>query len=263
MESKMKGTCVGGTIPKLFEGKMLVSFLMILFKTFLFSVRNILHSHKGKYWCYFHWLRDIYVTFQSYIKCKHVDYMSSRTEPFYDIQLNVKGKKNSKYLFTANCTVMHENLRLLSVERFLSKPMSISTRGFIYLRRGFINRRRGFICLTRGFVYLQFTSLSRSTSRWSLWTGTISMTRGSTGCRRRRRASSSSPSRPSSISSSCGSSTTPWRTPTSRLTTGELSECTVLCDTVNLIMSQMVTSFMKPEHLKICSSNTTPYPRTG
>ena len=25
MESKMKGTCVGGTIPKLFEGKMLVS----------------------------------------------------------------------------------------------------------------------------------------------------------------------------------------------------------------------------------------------
>ncbi|XP_064631404.1 ubiquitin carboxyl-terminal hydrolase 7-like isoform X2 [Lineus longissimus] len=53
MESKMKGTCVEGTIPKLFEGKML-----------------------------------------SYIKCKQVDYMSSRQEPFYDIQLNVKGKKN-------------------------------------------------------------------------------------------------------------------------------------------------------------------------
>jgi len=53
MESKMKETCVEGTIPKLFEGKML-----------------------------------------SYIKCKHVDYMSSRTEPFYDIQLNVKGKKS-------------------------------------------------------------------------------------------------------------------------------------------------------------------------
>lgn len=53
MEDKMKGTCVEGTIPALFEGKML-----------------------------------------SYIKCKNVSYMSSRTEAFYDIQLNVKGKKD-------------------------------------------------------------------------------------------------------------------------------------------------------------------------
>ncbi|XP_070580003.1 ubiquitin carboxyl-terminal hydrolase 7-like [Ptychodera flava] len=53
MESKMKATCVEGTIPNLLEGKMI-----------------------------------------SYIKCKHVDYVSQRTEPFYDIQLNVKGKKN-------------------------------------------------------------------------------------------------------------------------------------------------------------------------
>ncbi|KAL3876817.1 hypothetical protein ACJMK2_034611, partial [Sinanodonta woodiana] len=53
VESKMKGTCVEGTIPKLFEGKML-----------------------------------------SYIKCKHVDYGSKKEEAFYDIQLNVKGKKN-------------------------------------------------------------------------------------------------------------------------------------------------------------------------
>lgn len=53
MESKMKGTCVEGTIPKLFEGKMI-----------------------------------------SFIRCKHVDYCSSRVEPFYDIQLNIKGKKN-------------------------------------------------------------------------------------------------------------------------------------------------------------------------
>ncbi|KAJ8318152.1 hypothetical protein KUTeg_003243 [Tegillarca granosa] len=52
MESKMKGTCVDGTIPKLFEGKML-----------------------------------------SYIQCKHVNYGSNKTEAFYDIQLNVKGKK--------------------------------------------------------------------------------------------------------------------------------------------------------------------------
>ena len=31
---------------------------------------------------------------QSFIRCKHVDCSSSRIEPFYDIQLNVKGKKN-------------------------------------------------------------------------------------------------------------------------------------------------------------------------
>lgn len=53
MESKMKGTCVEGTIPKLFEGKMI-----------------------------------------SFIRCKQVDCSSSRNEPFYDIQLNVKGKRN-------------------------------------------------------------------------------------------------------------------------------------------------------------------------
>ncbi|GIY89443.1 ubiquitin carboxyl-terminal hydrolase 7 [Caerostris extrusa] len=52
MESKMKGTCVEGTIPRLFEGKM-----------------------------------------TSFLRCKHVNYTSSRKEPFYDIQLNVKGKK--------------------------------------------------------------------------------------------------------------------------------------------------------------------------
>ena len=51
----MKGTCVEGTVPKLFEGKMM-----------------------------------------SYIKCKNIDYTSSRIETYYDIQLNIKGKKNSK-----------------------------------------------------------------------------------------------------------------------------------------------------------------------
>ncbi|XP_077294716.1 ubiquitin-specific protease 7 isoform X2 [Arctopsyche grandis] len=53
LESKMKGTCVEGTVPKLFEGKM-----------------------------------------TSYIKCKNVDCSSTRLETFYDIQLNIKGKKN-------------------------------------------------------------------------------------------------------------------------------------------------------------------------
>lgn len=35
----------------------------------------------------------------SYIKCKTVDYTSTRLETFYDIQLNIKGKKNSKYKY--------------------------------------------------------------------------------------------------------------------------------------------------------------------
>lgn len=53
LESKMKRTCVEGTVPRLFEGKM-----------------------------------------SSYIKCKNVCYTSTRLETFYDIQLNIKGKKN-------------------------------------------------------------------------------------------------------------------------------------------------------------------------
>ena len=31
---------------------------------------------------------------KSYIKCVDIEYESSRTEDFYDIQLNVKGMKN-------------------------------------------------------------------------------------------------------------------------------------------------------------------------
>ncbi|EDO34745.1 predicted protein [Nematostella vectensis] len=62
MESKMKGTCVEGTIPRLLEGKLF-----------------------------------------SYIKCTKVDYVSTRLEPFYDIQLNVKGKKNIHDSFKEYC----------------------------------------------------------------------------------------------------------------------------------------------------------------
>ncbi|KAK3929340.1 Ubiquitin carboxyl-terminal hydrolase 7 [Frankliniella fusca] len=58
LESKMKGTCVEGTVPKLFEGKMI-----------------------------------------SFIKCKDVAYTSSRQETFYDIQLNIKGKRNIEESF--------------------------------------------------------------------------------------------------------------------------------------------------------------------
>lgn len=34
--------------------------------------------------------------FQSYINCKNVDYTSERAETFYDIQLNITGRGNSK-----------------------------------------------------------------------------------------------------------------------------------------------------------------------
>lgn len=61
----MKGTCVEGTVPKLFEGKMV-----------------------------------------SFIKCKNIDYKSTRVETFYDIQLNIKGKKSSKY-YVYLCISMH------------------------------------------------------------------------------------------------------------------------------------------------------------
>lgn len=58
LESKMKGTVIEGTVPKLFEGKML-----------------------------------------SFIKCKNIEYESTRSETFYDIQLNIKGKKNIEESF--------------------------------------------------------------------------------------------------------------------------------------------------------------------
>ncbi|XP_076458949.1 ubiquitin carboxyl-terminal hydrolase 7-like isoform X2 [Babylonia areolata] len=64
IENKMKGTCVEGTIPQLFAGKML-----------------------------------------SYIKCKNVEYASEREETFFDIQLNVKGKKNVHESFKEYVTV--------------------------------------------------------------------------------------------------------------------------------------------------------------
>lgn len=77
----MKGTCVEGTIPKLFEGKMIVSYYTFKYIHFYFYVKQL----------------TIYIMcFQSYINCKNVDYTSKRTETFYDIQLNIKGKKNSK-----------------------------------------------------------------------------------------------------------------------------------------------------------------------
>lgn len=85
----MKGTCVEGTIPKLFEGKMIVRYFTINYLLF-----HLIHH----YMCviYVTLFNNYYYVFQSYINCKNVDYTSKRTETFYDIQLNIKGKKNSE-----------------------------------------------------------------------------------------------------------------------------------------------------------------------
>lgn len=51
----------------------------------------------------------------SYIKCKNVDYTSTRLETFYDIQLNIKGKKNSKLSGSAMQSIPFSHfLRLFS-----------------------------------------------------------------------------------------------------------------------------------------------------
>lgn len=85
LESKMKGTCVEGTVPKLFEGKMVVS----TFHVFLCAKWGAGDDNL--------WLNHTPIMFQSFIKCKNIDYKSTRVETFYDIQLNIKGKKNSEY----------------------------------------------------------------------------------------------------------------------------------------------------------------------
>ena len=50
MESKMKNTCVDGTIPKLFEGKMLVSVVIGL--TYLQSLCHIRPNEHIYYLCH-------------------------------------------------------------------------------------------------------------------------------------------------------------------------------------------------------------------
>lgn len=46
--------------------------------------------------CLYSFLNFFSFNFQSYIRCKHIDYCSSKEEAFYDIQLNLKGKKNGR-----------------------------------------------------------------------------------------------------------------------------------------------------------------------
>ena len=76
LESKMKKTCVEGTIPK-----SVYDFVIFLSSNFLLLLRLF----EGK--------------MISYIRCKNVDYKSTRTESYYDIQLNIKGKKTIEESF--------------------------------------------------------------------------------------------------------------------------------------------------------------------
>lgn len=41
----------------------------------------------------------VFFYLQFYIQCKDVDYRFDRREDYYDIQLSIKGKKNSKFCF--------------------------------------------------------------------------------------------------------------------------------------------------------------------
>lgn len=87
----MKGTCVEGTVPKLFEGKMM-----------------------------------------SFVKCKNIEYKSTREETFYDIQLNIKGKKNSMcyhdrlliLLFNVFLAILHLHIICISVYESFSDYVS-------------------------------------------------------------------------------------------------------------------------------------------
>ncbi|XP_026687984.1 ubiquitin carboxyl-terminal hydrolase 7-like, partial [Diaphorina citri] len=79
LEIKMKGTCVEGTVPKLFEGKMI-----------------------------------------SFIKCKKVNYTSSRAETFYDIQLNLEDRlKEEKNLESIKRKERNEAHLYMNVNVFL------------------------------------------------------------------------------------------------------------------------------------------------
>ena len=84
LESKMKKTCVEGTIPK---------YVLYLFHLVLFSFRL------GE-WEITLFIRRLFEgKMISYIRCKNVDYKSTRTESYYDIQLNIKGKKTIEESF--------------------------------------------------------------------------------------------------------------------------------------------------------------------
>lgn len=54
------------------------------------------------------------VYLQSYIQCKEVDYRSDRREDYYDIQLSIKGKKNSK-----SCLHTHKLLVIVALAQWL------------------------------------------------------------------------------------------------------------------------------------------------
>lgn len=61
---------------------------------------------------------------ESYIKCSHVDYVSSRVETFFDVQLNIKDKKDGKCLGGRGGGVI--NIKVFSA--FLCIPLTTSNK---------------------------------------------------------------------------------------------------------------------------------------
>lgn len=109
------------------------------------------------------------VLFQSYIKCKNVDYGSQREETFFDIQLNVKGKKNGMILpLLVCCTRCCLSLCHLNFRLYLPAPSRKQTLHYVWHTFNDLFQR---------------LSLSRSMSQWRLWMATTNMMLGSMGCR--------------------------------------------------------------------------------
>lgn len=92
--------------------------------------------------------------FQSYIRCKHIDYCSSKEEAFYDIQLNLKGKKNGRCsIFVCVC-----------IYCCLSKSAFCTIVTITFLTES-------------DFMYFLFQYMNhfKITSKWSRWMERISM----------------------------------------------------------------------------------------
>lgn len=88
----------------------------------------------------------VFSPFQSYIQCKHVDYRSERIEDYYDIQLSIKGKKNSKcgflwYSFLLSSLLVQEGHSSNMVCKCMSSDiLQLSSRMYIWSDKNLLIR---------------------------------------------------------------------------------------------------------------------------
>ena len=64
---------------------------------------------------------------ESYIKCSHVDYVSSRVETFFDIQLNIKDKKDGQFPKELLSSLLFKRGILYSVYESFKDYVSVET----------------------------------------------------------------------------------------------------------------------------------------